>query len=185
MKLEVEKITKEKFIEAIKDETIKEKILNNADKEIIFFLEDCEYLDKSYLSISLFNITKKMYIPEEKIIYIDEIVSFIYLPKKKCSFTLPSPLNTEEINYIMLEQKYHRFKKSEVVLIGNEEIFLVSDRGCFDIKNKIVYNLKFDFTVYPASTKRGTVFLLLTKEFQKYAVIPTYTTSLTLAVFYL
>jgi len=179
MKLEVEKITKEKFVEMIKDKNIKEKILNNADKEIIFFLEDCEYLDKSYLSISLFNITKKMYIPEEKIIYVDEIVSFLYLPKKKCSFTLPSPLNTEEINYIMLEQKYHRFKKSEVVLI-DDEIFLVSDRGCFDIKNKIVYNLKFDFTVY--SAKKGTVFLLLTKEFQKYAVIPTYTTFL--SIFY-
>ena len=178
MKVEVEKITKEKFVEMIKDKNIKEKILNNADKEIIFFLEDCEYLDKSYLSISLFNITKKMYIPE-KIIYVDETVSFLYLPEKQCSFTLPSPLTPEVINYIMLEQKYHKFKKSEVVVI-DDQIFLVSDRGCFDIKNKIVYDIKAEFTVY--SAKKGTVFLLLTKEFQKYAVIPTYTTLL--SIFY-
>ncbi|MEM5872025.1 MAG: hypothetical protein QW051_04085 [Candidatus Aenigmatarchaeota archaeon] len=177
MKVEKIKVSEEEFVKMIKDDVIREKLNNNRihRKKLIFFLEECEYLDRDYLSISLFKLLlNKKYSPKEKIVYIDQNVAFLYLPEKACSFTISS-ITPEIITYILTEEnKYHKYRAGEAIILNKKEFFLVSDRGVFDIKNKIIYDIeKIEYTIHGA--RRGTAFLLLTKEFQNFAIVPTYT----------
>ncbi|MEM4326346.1 MAG: hypothetical protein QXU40_03525 [Candidatus Pacearchaeota archaeon] len=176
MKVERIKVNEKEFIEMIKDDVIREKLNNNRihKKKLIFFLEECEYLERDYLSISLFKLlVNKKYSPKEKIVYIDKEIAFLYLPEKACSFTISS-ITPLTITYLLTENKYHKYKAGETIILNKKEFFLVSDRGVFDIKNKIIYDIeKLEFTIHGA--RRGTAFLLLTKEFQNFAIVPTYT----------